>query len=243
MACMIWGSPAWVDAYIAEHGYPPLGGGQDDPPPAEDPPKDDPPADDPPKDDPDGGKVTPDDDWKSKSRKNETRAKKAEREAAELRARIEKIESESQSEHEKAIAKAREEAAAEARGEAEKDRRHDRLEVASTRLAAKGFTVGEGDNAQTVKFADPDDALIYIERAIKSGDVDETDIFDDDGKVNASALQTALGEILDNKPHLRSTENGKPKGDADIRRGHTADKDLEGMTPEDHAKRKYGASK
>lgn len=209
-----------------------------------DPPKDDPaPPADPPEDDPDD-RVRRDDDWQTKSRKNETRAKKAEREAAELRDRLAKIEGESKSEHEKALEQARKEARDEALSEAEKDRRHDRLEVASTRLAARGFAVGDGDDAQTLRFADPDDALVYIERAIRSGDVDEADIFDDDGKVQADALQTALADILNNKPHLRASEDrGKPKGNPDTRRGTSADKELEAMTPEDHAKRKYGASK
>lgn len=236
--------PAWpqITASIRSTGVP-VAEGDPDPDPKPDPDPDPDPKPDPDPD-PDPSRVTPDDDWKAKSRKNETRAKKAERERDEALAKLKERDDADQTEHEKALAKAREEARSEALTEAEKDRRNDRLEVASTRLAAKGFEIGEGDQAKTVKFADPDDALIHIERALRAGDVDEADIFGEDGKVQTAALQTALAEILDSKPHLRATENGgTPKGDPDTRRGHTADKDLEAMTPEDHAKRKYSATK
>jgi hypothetical protein len=83
-----------------------------------------------------------------------------------------------------------------------------------------------------VRFADPDDALMHIERAIRAGDIDAADIFDDDGKVQTGALQTALADILEHKPHLRSSDTpGKPKGNPDTRRGNAADTDLEAMGP------------
>jgi hypothetical protein len=245
MARMIpcWGTPEWVEWYTAEHGFAPLAGGSEDDDAddkGDDKPDDAPPPK--PEDREPDDKVEPDDDWKAKSRKNETRAKKAEREARELRERLEKLESESKTEHEKAIEAARKEEREKVQSEAEKERRHDRLESKCVSLGAKGFEIGEGDDAQTVKFADPDDALIYVERAIRSGDIDESDIFDDEGKVNADALKTALGDILESKPHLRAKDNGKPNGSADTRKGSPADKDLESMSPADHDRRKYPAN-
>jgi seryl-tRNA synthetase len=189
-------------------------------------------------------KVESDDDWKTKARKHERAVRRERKAREEAERKLKERDDADRSEQEKALDKARKEAADEVRAESEKDRRHDRLEVRTTSLAAKGFTIGEGDDAQTVKFADPDDALIYIERAIRAGDVDEDDIFDSEGKVQTDALTTALGEVLESKPHLRATENGsKPKGSADTRKGSPAQKDLESMSPEDHARAKYGTTK
>lgn len=188
-------------------------------------------------------KVTPDDDWRAKSRKNETRAKRAERERDELKKRLEKIEESNKSESEKAIEKAREEARSEALSEAEKERRSDRLEVAVTRLASKGLTIGEGDDAETKRFADTDDALLNIERAISKGEIDEGDIFDDEGKVDADALKSELADLLRRKPHLAAEGTERNPGDPDTRKGGPKKSDLESMTPEDHARRKYGEKK
>jgi flagellar biosynthesis GTPase FlhF len=207
--------------------------------------KGDPPPPDPKdrKDDPDD-KVKPEDDWQAKARKHERAAKRERKAREEAERKLQERADADKSDQEKAIDQARKEAAEEARKEAAEERRSDRLEVQSTRLAAKGFQVGEGDDAETVKFADPDDAVVYVERAIRSGEVDEDDIFDAEGKVNSDALKDALGEILESKPHLRAGENGgRPKGSADTRKGDAATKDLEAMTPEDHAQRKYGAKK
>lgn len=219
----------------------PLNEGDPDPDPDPDPADPDPKGGGDPDPDPDP-KVTPDDDWKTKSRKNETRAKKAEKEAADLKARLDKIEKESQTEHEQALAKAREEARTEVLTEVEKERRADRLEAAVTRLAAKGVTIGEGDDAKSVKFADSEDALLRVERAIRRGDLDADDLYDDEGKVNADTLTSTLADIATANPHLVG-QNGTPKGDPDTRKGGPADKNLESMTPEDHARRKYGAAK
>lgn len=228
---------------------PPIAGAEDppaDPAPKDDPPKDDPPAD-PPKDDPpkvDPAKVEPDDDWRTKSRKNETRAKKAEREAAELREKLQKIEDSNKSETEKAIEKAKEEARSEALKEADTERRSDRLEVSVTRLSTRGFKIGEGDDEKTLRFADPDDAIVHVERAISKGEIDGDDIFDSEGKVNSESLTTALADLLERKPHLAANGDGPapPKGDPGTRRGEPADNDLESMSIEDHEKRKYGAA-
>lgn len=209
-----------------------------DPDPKPDP-KDDPKDPDPKPDDPDD-KVTPEDDWKTKSRKNESRAKRLQREKEELERKLREREDADKSEQEKALDKAREEARQEALSEADKERRGDRLELAVTRSATRGIKAGE--DGKVVRFADPDDALARIERAMAKGDIDDSDIFDEDGKVNTDALEDALGEILSAAPHLAADGTApKPKGDPDFRKGDPAQKDLESMSPEDHEKRKYGS--
>lgn len=188
-------------------------------------------------------KVSPDDNWKAKSRKNETRAKKAERERDEANKKLSEREEEDQSESERKVSEAEKKGREEAESKAEKERKADRLEVAVTRLASKKLTIGEGDDAEEVRFADTEDALLNIERAIARGEIDEDDIFDDEGKVKTEALQKELEELLKRKPHLKdggTEESGKPKGDPDTRKGGPAKNDLENMTPEEHAERKYG---
>jgi hypothetical protein len=79
-----------------------------------------------------------------------------------------------------------------------------------------------------------------IKAAIADGEVDEAEIFDDDGKVKADGLQEALARILEDEPYLRSSDTpGKPKGNPDTRRGNAADTDLEAMSARDHERRKY----
>jgi len=192
-------------------------------------------------------KVKKDDDWKTKSRKNETRAKRAERERNEERAKREKLEEKDKTESEKAISAAEKKGREAAAAEAAAERKADRLEVAVTRLASKRIKLGEGDDAKEHRFADIEDALIHIERAISKGEIDENDIFDDEGKVQADALQEELADLLNRKPHLRdgSSEGGttRPKGDPETRKGDPAKTDLESLSPEDHAERKYGVGK
>lgn len=196
-------------------------------------------------DDNEGDKVTPDDDWKTKSRKNETRAKKAERERDEAAEKLRKREEEDQTEAEKKVSEAEKRGREEAESKAEKERKGDRLEVAVTRLASKKLTIGEGDDAEEVRFADTEDALLNIERAIAKGEIDEDEIFDNEGKVKTDALESELASLLKRKPHLKdggTEESGGSKGDPDTRKGGTAKGDLESMTPEEHAKRKYPQS-
>lgn len=188
----------------------------------------------------DDTKVEADDDWKAKARKHERETKRLRKQLEERERKIKEREDEEKSEHEKALEKAREEARKEALTEAEKERRGDRLEVAVTRLSTRGFKIGDGEDAKTVRFADSDDAIVHLERAIARGDIDAEEIYDSEGKVNTDALTTALGELLERKPHLADGERPTPKGDPDARKGDPAQKDLESMTPEDHAKRKYG---
>lgn len=175
--------------------------------------------------------TTSEPDWKSESRKHERRSKAEKKRADELEAKLAAIEASNQTEQEKAIAKAKEEAKAEALAESAEERRRDRLEVASTRIATTGIKVKDADDKDVVlKFADPDDALIYLERAIKNGDVDHDDIFNDEGKVQTDALSSALQQILESKPHLQANGIGTPapkvKGSADGGKG-SAGKDEE----------------
>src|SRR4051812_44571442 len=111
-------------------------------------------------------------DWKAESRKHEKRSKAERKRADELEARLKKIEESNQTDQEKAIQKAKEEAKAEAHTEAEQSRRDDRLEVAVTRLANKGVKVKVDGKDEVSKFADSDDALVWIQKGIKSGDLD-----------------------------------------------------------------------
>ena len=169
---------------------------------------------------------------KAESRKHERRNKTASKRAEELEAEIAKLKAAGQSEDETALEKAKEEARAEITAEVEKERRSGRLEVATTRAASRGVKIGE----DTVKFADPDDALVHLERGIARGEIDADDIFDNEGKVQTDALNTALEEILEAKPHLRATANGRPSGSSDAGKGSGGSNDLESMSVEDHAK-------
>lgn len=195
----------------------------DDPEPEPDP---EPQGDPEPDPEPDDDKI----DWKAMARKHETRAKKSAKEIDTLKARLQEIEDSNKSDSEKAIAKAREEAKAEAQAEAQAERRADRLEVAVTRLAAKGVTVGD----QTVKFADPEDALIFVERAINAGETE--DIFDDEGKVQTDALTNALVDILKRKPNLAADGTPPSPGDSDAGKGKGSSGSLS-ADPEDHFQR------
>lgn len=162
----------------------------------------------------DDGKGEPD--WKRESRKHEARAKADKKRADALQAELDKMKNADKSDQEKAI----DDAKAEVRAELDAERRHDRLEVAVTRLAARTF-------------ADTEDALIHLERAIKDGDVDQDDIFDNDGKVQTDAVKTALTELLERKPHLAAGDGTPPPGDSDAGKGRRS-KGAEAMSPADH---------
>lgn len=160
---------------------------------------------------------------KRQARKHEREKKGALKREAELKARLDKIEAENLSEQEKAIKAAREEARSEALTEAEQTRRADKLELAVTRLAvAKGIRIGEGDKAKTVKFADPDDVQMWLDRQIEKGEIDADDIYKD-GKVDADVLTEALAGLATSKPGwllgAGPNGNGVPAGDADAGKG------------------------
>lgn len=218
------------------------GGDGSDPDPKPDPKPDPDPTPDPdPKPDPDPDEpIKPEDDWQAKARKHERDLKKERKVREETERKLKEREDADKSEQEKAIEAARDEARKEAMAEADKERRADRLESAVTRLALRGIERGEGDDAKTIKFADSEDALLRVERAISRGDIDVEEIYDSEGKVNTDALTTALGEILERNPHLAANGSGPPPpGDPDTRKGTPAPSDLEAMTPADHEKRKY----
>lgn len=216
-------------------------------PPADpvDPPADpvDPPADppkDPPKDPP-ADPIRPDDDWQAKARKHERDAKKLRQENEALKAAQAELDAAKMTEQEKAIKAAREEAASEVTTKYEQERRAERLELAVTRIAVgSGIKVGEGDKAKTVKFADAEDVQMWVERRIASGDLDAADMYDENGKVNTSALTEALAGLATSKPSwlAGTVANGStPPPDFDGGKGKGGGgKSLEDMSPDDHLK-------
>ena len=144
------------------------------------------------------------------------------------------------SEFEKAVEAARQEGETVARTAADKERRADRLETATVRLAATGIKTTDADGEETtVRFADPDDAHANIERMIRRGDLDEADIFDDHGKVSQSGLAEALTSLLEQKPHL-AARPAAPKpvvsGTADAGKG-SAGGGIADMTVAQHFER------
>lgn len=157
-------------------------------------------------------------DWKSESRKHERRAKQERKDREKADSELAKLRDADKSEQDKALDEAKKAARDEALAESAKERRADRLEVAVTRLASKGVKAGD-DDALT-KFADPEDALVFIERAISHGDLDESDIFDEDGKVQTDAVTDALADLLKSKPRLAADASaGRGNGSSDAGRG------------------------
>lgn len=161
-------------------------------------------------------KATEDDtDWKAYARKHERLSKKATKQIDDLQAELAKAKEATQSDQEKAIEQARKEAAEEARNEVGAELRKERLHSAVARTAA-------------TRFADVDDAIRLL-------DLDDEDIFDEDGKVNAENLSSALDDLLERKPHLAASPIGKkPAGDADAGKGQGGAKSLEDMSVEEH---------
>ena len=210
-----------VHARIRESGHPTCEG-EPDPDPDPDP---TPPAPEPePEPEPAPEPIKPDDSWQSKARKHERDLKKERKAREELEAKLAEFEQSKLSEQEKAIAKAREEAKAEVSSEYEKARRADRLEVAVMQIAtSKGVSIGDGDDAKTVKFTDPDDVQTWVERQIARGELDAEDIFEQGGKVNRDALMEVLTDLAKDKPHWLTTNGNastqKPAGDSDAGKG------------------------
>lgn len=173
-------------------------------------------------------------DWKRMARKHEREAKRARKERDDLDKKLKERADADQTEQEKALEEARKSTREELEGKHQQERRQDRLEVATTKLAARGLKIGKGDDAKTVRFADPDDALVHLERDIRNGDLDADDIFDDNGRVKTDALADALTDLLDRKPHLAAEGKKKVDGSADARKGSAAKED---STVEDHLKK------
>jgi hypothetical protein len=198
--------------------------------------------------DADDDKITKDDDWQTKARKSERQRKReaderkrvaAERD--ELAAKLAKIEESNLSAQEKAIKAAREEAAGEVTSKYEAERRADRIESAVTRLALTGFSVKDGDKDVTLKFADPDDAQLRLDRAIRNEEITYDELYVD-GKVQKDALTAFLTELLEEHPRLRAPESnggdgGRKVVDFDGGKGKQgAAKALEEMSPDEHLK-------
>jgi hypothetical protein len=199
-----------------------------------------------------GGKI----DWKKMARRHEREAKRERRAREAAEQAVKDRETADQSEHDKAVKAAREEGEKVARDAAEKERRGDRLENAAIKLAGKGIKVkvmeDDKEVEKTLKFTDPDDAFVHIERMIRNGDIDEDDLFDDKGKVKSDALREALEELIDSKPHLvAGASNGagggsgsgsggsgrKVRGSADGGKGSGGQKPVAEMTADEHFER------
>jgi hypothetical protein len=189
-------------------------------------------------------KAAEDDDWQVKSRKNEARAKKAESKAAQiakerddLAKKLAKIEASNLTDQEKAIKAARAEAEATVTSKYEAERRSDRIEGAVTKLALTGFKVKDGDKEITLKFADPDDAQLRLDRALRNEEITYDEIYAD-GKVQTDALTAFLTELLEEHPRLRAEPGATQKVvDMDAGKGSgSGRKSLEDMSPDDHLK-------
>ena len=156
--------------------------------------------------------------WQDRAQSDKTAVelKRERKQREDLERKLKEFEDSDKSDQEKAI----DDAKAEVRAELDAERRHDRLEVAVTRLAARTF-------------ADTEDALIHLERAIKDGDGDQDEIFDNDGRVQTDAVKTALTELLERKPHLAAGDGTPPPGDSDAGKGRGS-KGAEAMSPADH---------
>ena len=164
----------------------------------------------------DGGKNEPD--WKRESRKHERRAKESQARADAAEKRLKELEDADKTEHEKALEQARKEAADSARAEVTEKTRTRVLKAEIKELAAG-------------KFADPEDAIKLL-------DLDQDDIFDDEGEVQTTALKEALDDLLERKPHLAAgSGSGGGAGDSDRGKGKGAGKDLEDMSVEEHFQR------
>jgi hypothetical protein len=172
----------------------------------------------------DADKVQRGDNAQTKARKWERQAKR-DREAREkLEAENKKLRESSQSDQDRALTEAKAQARTEALSEATPRMRALALELAVTRLASvRGIKVGDGEDAKTVRFSDPDDVQMWLERQIRTGDLDEKDIYTDDGGVDRDALTDALVTLAAEKPTwLAGASNGgarKPAGDVDAGKG------------------------
>lgn len=173
-------------------------------------------------------------------------AAKKDKELSDLRKQLKDREEADQTEQEKALAAAKEEGRTVAMTEARAERRSDRLDLAVTRLSAKGVKLEvdkDGETiAETVKFADKG-ALAMLRQAIADGTLEESTIFDDKDKVRDDGLQEALAEILGDedwlivRPASNDGEKPKPRAkESDAGKG-SAGKGIEDMTTAEHVER------
>jgi hypothetical protein len=163
-------------------------------------------------------------------RTTKTKRERDKKELKETQDELKKLRDANKSEQDRAVEKAKEEGRDEALSEAQKERRADRLESAVIRAAGKRTKIGEGDDAKEVRWDDPEDAELYLQRAIKRGDVDVDDLFDDNGKVKTDVVEEHLKEFLEEKPRLAEAAGGgkdskgkTAEGGADQGRGKGSD--------------------
>lgn len=168
---------------------------------------------------PDKPKADDLEEWKRHGRKWEGRAKKKDDEIKELRAKLAEREDADKTEQEKAVEAAANAAREEAMTQAEKGRRADRLELAVVKVASVGGV--KIDDKTTVKFTDPDDVQMWLEKQIERGDIDADDIYRD-GKVNEETLAGELARLAAAKPGWlvgAGKNGGTPAGSADGGKG------------------------
>ena len=176
--------------------------------------------------------------WKRLARRSQKAHKRLEEKYNKLAAKDQQRTEAEKTAHQKELDEARKEVEESLGRKHELERRQDRLESAATLMATRGVKVGKDDKQRTVKFNDPDDALVHLERAIAKGDVDGDELFDKEGKVDKTALSAALAELLGDKPHLgveSKPRKSQSAGDGDGGKGSGGTgTELEDMTPEDH---------
>lgn len=180
---------------------------------------------------------------KAQSRKHERRAKAERKAREEAERKLREREDADKTEQQKAIDKAREEATAEVTTKYEKQQRADRIENAVTKLSLKGFKAKDADGKEIVlRFADPDDAQLRLDRALRNEDLTYDDIYAD-GKVQSPAIVEFLTELLEEHPRLRAQDRATTgaAGGKDVdfdggKGGGSGDKDPDSMSHDDHLK-------
>lgn len=220
MASIKWGSSAWVDQYIAEHGFPPIAGGSEDATEEESDAAEQA-ANDATEDTANESGSTDeskseDVDWKAMARKHEREAKKARKEAESVKKALDERAEQDKTEQEKAMDKARKEGADEAVSTVEQKYRS-KIKNAEIRAQAAG------------RFADPSDAVALAQ-------IEDEDLFDDDGEINPDAIKSALDSLLESKPHLAAGQGARFQGGSDAGKGSGDAKDVSSWGVEDHLK-------
>lgn len=186
------------------------GNGEEDPPePSEDPPSEDPPQEEDPPGDPE---ALGDPGKRALDAERQAR-KDAEREKRELQKKLEEAQRAQMDDHERALAEARDEAVAET----------------ATKYASR-LAAARAEALAAARTHDPDAAVQLL------GDL--TAFVTEDGEVDTDAMSTALDELVEAKPYLKSDAATAPVGGADQGRrpppGPTqlTREDLRGMSPE-----------
>lgn len=178
-------------------------------------------------------------DWKKLARRHEREAKAARKREVDLQTKLKQRDDADKTEQQKAVDKARDDATAEVTTKYQAEQRDDRIENAVTRLSLRGFKAKDDGKEITLKFADPDDAQLRIDRALRNGELNYDDIYAE-GKVQAGALVDFLTELLEEHPRLRAQEgNGKSTKTVDFDAGKgkgSGGRDLSAMSPDDHLK-------